>query len=147
VIINNVNIIYGFVYKETKMEEMSLTTMHYTRPNISVSWGPLIRPPHIQEHYDNHYVKLGYIVKEETKQSDDGLVLTRKIAWTISSEIYEKYINDSVIQNYLAQVRQYNKQHRIQPSVTPEAFAAAQQLQKAGIIINPFRKISSIDEF
>lgn len=129
------------------MAEMNVTTMYYTRPDTNTPWGPLIRPPHIQEHYNINYINTGNIVKEDTKISNDGLVFTRKMAWLISPDIFEKYKNDLVIQNYLAEVRQYNQTHNIIPSVTPAAFAAAQQLLVAGIMVNPFRKIYSIDEF
>lgn len=129
------------------MPDMNLSTMRYTRPNVNISWGPLIRPENIQNHYDTEYIQSGYIVKEETSVSDDGLVLTRKIAWATPPEILTKYKSDTIIQEYLATVRQYNQENGITPSVTPSQFQTAQLLLENDICIDPFRRISSLDEF
>lgn len=129
------------------MDEIIVTTLHYKRKNINISWGPLIKPAHIEEHYDKEYKQCGYLLQEETKISDDGLILTRKLAWRTLPDISKKYKNDQIIKNYFIEVRDYIFSNQIVPSITPASFAAAQQLLEAGIVVNPFRKIQCIDEF
>lgn len=126
--------------------KMNAMVMTYTRPNINVPWGPNIKSAELEEHYDREYKQTGYLIAEIITFSDDQLSLTRKTAWALGLDLFRKVREDSLVVNWVNEVREYNTNNNIIPSVNTEDFNLAWELLEHDVTINPFKRIESLDE-
>jgi len=126
--------------------KMNAMVMSYTRPNINVSWGPNIKSAELEAHYNAEYKQTGYLIAEEITFSEDQLTLTRKTAWTLGLDLFHKVRADTMVVNWLNEVREYNSSNNIVPSVSIADFNTAWELLEHDITIPPFKRIESLDE-